>query len=433
MEEQTSDHEEPWSNEQSPLISPLGGTHDGGTHVGGTNDGGTHDGGTHEQSPGTNDPSKGFNFKRCMIIPMCACYFFAAGIYMYELPQYTQEVMKKRDDEKIVPHDIRPEYTLLYKSSGQSEHNACSSVNKSDPNYKKFITIQQDTAIWQIYFNVGSLLPAMFANLVWASYSDIIGRKFSIFLCLAGFFVRTLGFTVVIYFNLSLVYIVIANILDGLTGSFTSLFALLFSYVSDITFTGRQRTIAIVVVELVIGLAVTVSSLASGPLIQETGYFYPAFGVSCLNFLAIVILIFLVPETMQNVRVQRQRCSVVKSIGESLRFYFCDGSRVTRAKYCLLIFGFFFMGIPALSRLSIEVLYQLGRPFCWSATKIGWFGAIKMAFASLFGISGAYVLKRCLRDDTIAFGTLVLSAAALLVEGLAKTDFVLYSGKSYFL
>ncbi|XP_053387492.1 solute carrier family 46 member 3-like [Mercenaria mercenaria] len=373
-----------------------------------------------------NNTTKGFTLKRSMVIPMSVCYCFACGIHMYIVPQYVQEVMKG-SDEKELPHQIKPPKENLFQSPVNSTFNACSYVNKSDPSYEKFTRVQQDTARWLIDFNVALLLPAMFANLVWASFSDVFGRKFSLFLCLMSFTIRATVFMLVVYFKLRLVFVIIGIIIDGLAGSFTSFNAVLFSFVSDISNTGRQRTIAIVVIELVTGLTYTVSSLVSGNLIEKYGFLFPSMAVSCLSGIGVLILLFLVPETKPNIRIQRQGSSMLKSVTESVKFYFCDGSKIKRAKYILLMLGFFFMGIPALSRSTLEVLYQLGRPFCWTSTKIGWFGALKMAVASLLGLGGVYVFKGCIADDTITLYSLIFSTAAFIVEGLAKTDFALYS------
>ncbi|XP_060586668.1 proton-coupled folate transporter-like [Ruditapes philippinarum] len=390
-----------------------------------------------EHCQGEVNQTSGFTLKHLMIVPMCACYFIAGCIYLYIFPQYIQKVMENSDVQDFphkisphVPHVIFSQRNYVFQSQEQTVSDGCSNVNKSDEAYKKFDHIQQETAKWIIYFNISVLIPAMLANLIWASFSDVLGRKFAMFLCLASMTIRLTIFTFVVYFKLSLVYALIGNFIDGLAGSYTSLFAILFSYVSDITCTGKQRTIAIVVVELVIGLSFTASSIVSGHLIDQFGFFYPSMVNSIISAVGILILLFLVPETMQRDRTERQvRPTVWKSLAESFRFYFCDGTKIKRVKYVLLMLSFFFMGIPAMSRMSIEVLYQLGRPFCWSPTKIGWFGAIKMIVASLFGIGSTYIFKRCVADDTIAFYSLILTAAGYVVEGLAKTDFALYSGK----
>ena len=383
----------------------------------------------------------GFNFRRLMIVPMCVCYVFAAGICLYIVPQYIREVIEK-EEVKDLPHEILPlvphvifsqRYfiSLGQEQNGLMTSNQCSTNNQSNDTTKNFDHIQQETAKWIIYFNISVLLPAVFANLVWASFSDFFGRKFALFLCTASLTIRLTIFTFVVYFKLSLGYALIGNVIDGLAGSYVSLFALLFSYVSDITNYGKQRTIAIVVVELVLGLSFTVSSVASGPLIDNFGFFYPSVVISVTSGAGVLILIFLVPETMQRNNTEQQEGNILKTLGESVKLYFCEGTKIKRVKYILLMLAFFFIGIPAMSRVSVEVLYQLGKPFCWSSTKIGWFGAIRMLVMSLFGIGCTYLFKKCVADDTIAFYSLILSAAAFMVEGLAKSDLALYSGKFF--
>lgn len=398
--EGSADDQKPSTNENTPLISPV----DVSREIGG--------GGV------PNDPTKGFTVQRCMTLPMLACYFLAGVLYMYEVPQYTQSVM-----QELYNNDS------IYNKS-HNVYNACSSsINKTDPSYIAYTHVQQETAKWLIYFNVAAFLPAMFANLVWSSYSDILGRRFPLMLCFVGVTIRYVCLIVVIHFKLNLVYILIGNVLDGLTGAYTSVIAVLFAYVSDVTYPGKDRTIAIVMFELIIGLAITVSTLASGYFILLTSFFYTALCLPCISVVGLLIVIFLVPETMQNKETQRQSRNVLKNMSEAAKFYFCDGTRPKRLKYIFLMLGFLFLGMSTLSRGTLEVLYQLGLPFCWSPLKIGWFGSVRMGIGSVFGIAGAYVFKRFMADDSIVMLSLVATAVSFIVEGLAESDTAMYSGK----
>lgn len=345
---------------------------------------------------------KGLTLRRSVVVPMCVCYFIALGINMYVLPQYTRSALQ-----------------ITNVNVG-----ACS-INKSDPVYEEYTKEQQRTAVWMVYFTLSSSLPAIIGNLVWNSYSDIVGRRFAFCICVAGGFVRTAILTVVIYFKLNLAYIILGNVIDGASGSVMSLFAVLFSYVSDITRLGKQRTLFIIVFELVLGVTYTFVSIASGYLISVWGFFYPML-ISCsMSLAAIVIVICLVPET--HVPCNSHATSFFVTVLSSVMFYIKSESKTKRCKYILLLMSFTFMSISSLNRATLEILYQLGEPFCWGSVKIGWFGAVKILVCSLFGIGTIKLLQRCFADDTSAVLCMGVGVISYIVEGLATTNFVMYS------
>ena len=113
-------------------------------------------------------------------------------------------------------------------------------------------------------------------------------------------------------------------------------------------------------------------------------------------------------------------------------FYFKQESKIKRLKYILLILSFTFVAIPALNRGGLETLYQLGRPFCWTATKIGWFGAMKTGLASLMGMAGVFILQKVFADDTIGLIGTLSGLFSLVIEGMATSNFVMYIGRYFF-
>ncbi|KAL4216784.1 hypothetical protein ACF0H5_024507 [Mactra antiquata] len=371
----------------------------------------------------TSDPHKGFTFRRCMILPLLTCYLLAGGVFVYESPQYTQQRMLQKYADEINKKNASVMLKSLHDKVLPTNH--CS-VNQSDPSYANYDKAQKDTAMWLMYFTLAQLIPALFANLLWSSYSDILGRRFSLIISFSGTTIRIGIFAAVVYFELDLLYLVIGAAVDGFCGAFMLLFAATFSYVSDITYPGKQRTIAIVGVELLLGVTLSIASFASGFIISDTGFFYPAFVCFCVDVLGFFILLFLVPETRQLNNSQGHSVNVFKVLAESLKFYCSSGTKIKRIKYILLMLAFLFMGMPALNRGTMEMLYQLGRPFCWDAKKIGYFGAIKTVIAAISGMGGTYIFRRCMADDTIASMSILITVGSYIVEGLAATDAILY-------
>ena len=365
---------------------------------------------------------KNASLKHLVIVPCLLTYFFAMGILWYALPEYTQNYVKQAIVKRSETGNT---------SSNRTFHhfNPCN-VSKSAPGYETYTEIQQTTAEWNIYFSVSSSIPMLFANLIWGSYSDILGRRFLFVLCTLGASIKVGIFIVVVRSEASLLYMVLANVIEGLTGSFTIMFVAAFSFVADITEPGRKRTIYIVVVECCLGITVTLSTFVTGYFIQYQGFFYPVL-TSCLLcvFSMLTFLLFL-PETLRKHPDSKPEAGrLLNYIKTAFRFYFKQESKVKRWKYILLILSLTFIAIPAMNRGSIETLYQLGRPFCWTATKIGWFGAMKTGLASLLGMAGVFILQKFIADDTIALIGTLSGLFSLVLEGMATTNFVMYIGR----
>jgi len=353
----------------------------------------------------------GFTLRRCMIFPVILFYFTGGGILLYTLPQYVQSVIRSK-----------------YSSGGNETFNACTHENKSDPAYQTYLLIQQESARWMIYLSLSSLIPTMFGNLIWVPLTDIYGRKFLLYQTIVCALVRLVLMALTIHYQWSLVYLLAGCALDGLSGSYFSFLAVMFTYSCDVTESGKKRTIAIIFMELQLAIVFTATSLFTGYLITDIGFLWPAVIASGCLVLAF-LLVFVVPETrhvqqlakeslaresrharssdsavryerlhnedseQQAIRNSTQSQNVTSSesskpstlpvtalarvkqafssTGQAFRFYFSSQSGSRRLKYVLLMAGFTFMTIPYLTRGGMEILYQLGQPFCWSATKIG--------------------------------------------------------------
>ena len=366
----------------------------------------------------------GFTKRRLCIVPICALYFFGYGILMYAVPEYIQS--RVAEAVKSDWHG-RPE-TPGTDPGGDTKFNPCNS-NESSPEYKLHTEIQQESAKWLIYVALCSYIPPLATNLILGSYSDIKGRKLVFGICTVGNTLRCVIVTFVVYFKANLLFLLLGQLLDGVTGSFTVYFAVSYSYLSDITKPDRSRTVAIVLFDLVLGLTISVSSFASGYFIRAEGFMYPMLTATILTAVASICTLIFLPETLPR-RGLSENNSCIENVKRSVKFYISSESqgRLKTCKYILLLLCFTFVAIPNMNRLTMETLYQLGRPFCWDPSKIGWFGTVKITCMSIFGIGAVFILKKCFKDDSIAAIACVFGIASFIVEGLATTDVVLYTG-----
>ncbi|WAR20184.1 PCFT-like protein [Mya arenaria] len=107
-----------------------------------------------------------------------------------------------------------------------------------------------------------------------------------------------------------------------------------------------------------------------------------------------------------------------------------DGFHMLCVTLSLLVGGVF-VQLVGTHRTSIEILYQLGQPFCWGADKIGVFSAARHATQGLAGIVFIVPLKRCMSESYIAAFSAFFNTGSFILEALAKSDIILFLGSLF--
>ncbi|XP_048258931.1 solute carrier family 46 member 3-like isoform X2 [Haliotis rufescens] len=297
--------------------------------------------------------------------------------------------------------------------------------NNSDDNIKLGIIIQQDSSELLLITTLPGSIIAILVNLVLGSYSDFLGRRFLFFVPTLGAALKVTLLCFIIGFHMSLNWLYLAYILEGFTGGFTAFLLAVFSYTADVTTPGKKRTVMIALMEGILAVAGAVGQVAVGFIIEDVNYLYAAIMIAAIFGLALIVIITLLPETMTN--KMEKRWSPLPHIKKVFGFFFTRGSGKQRAMYILAMLIFYFGVIVNLGRTSVETLYQLDKPFCWSPLKIGFYGAIRLSFTVACSVVGLKLLQPCFRDMTIALIGLAFGAASFVMEGLAVNDWMLYS------
>ena len=299
--------------------------------------------------------------------------------------------------------------------------------------------VQQESARWSIYLSLATFIPAIFTNLVLGSYSDVIGRKKLLVICLSGKLIRITMVMVTIKMELDFYFFIFGNLIEGLTGASTTLTAVSFSYISDLTKAGNQRTLFIVILDLIWALSYTASSVTVGYFIKATGFFYPSVAGTGLSFVCVVLAAVALPETLVRNRHSMRNneletnvsCSKLLHILRNIwTIYFGQNLKRTTIKYILLLVTFTFTCIPQFG--SVDTLYQLGCPFNWSSTRIGWYAALGVGLSSTVGLFSAYLLKKVMPDECVAAIGITSMILGFVVEAIVKTTTLMYLGKLYF-
>ncbi|XP_045187695.2 proton-coupled folate transporter-like [Mercenaria mercenaria] len=297
--------------------------------------------------------------------------------------------------------------------------------NHSNPDYAKLEKVQQETARWQMYLTMTIKSIALVTTFFYTVYTDLIGRKF---LFILSCFSITLYFflsSLVILFDLHFIFLLLASVIYALTGTSYGLLAVGYSYIADITLVGKQRAMAFFAMDVSISVSGTIGALVSGYYIEAMGFIYPSFTSAAIAFLGLLVAIFCVPESMKdNKKIQRP--PLKQSILRPFEFYVSKKFKGSRLLYIMLLFAFIFADMTGVHRKTIEALYQLGMPFCWSPSKIGIFATLNATSANVLGTLFLKGFQYCISNIVIALISITTSAGAFVLEALASTDIMLY-------
>ena len=300
-------------------------------------------------------------------------------------------------------------------------------ANESDPDYQIQQEAQRHAADWQSYFTMAMGIPATVTNLILGSFTDRFGRKFLFFLPIIGGCINMAIFTCGVHFNFDLHWYIPGCVLEGLTGSAYALLTATFGYTADLTNANQDRSMGIVLVNLMYGLSMTIFSISQGFFVQNVGFFWPMI-FSVIAMFVILILISLLPETLP-----KEKSAQSKSVGDTLYStveLFCGKENAGyRWMYNLLLMTFTVGIFTALGRMQVEALYQMNDPFCWDPKHLSWFAAISMGAQGVLGMSIVKPLQKLLTDESIALIGIISLIGGTVLEGLAWNDAALYACK----
>ncbi|KAH3717131.1 hypothetical protein DPMN_059910 [Dreissena polymorpha] len=107
--------------------------------------------------------------------------------------------------------------------------------------------------------------------------------------------------------------------------------------------------------------------------------------------------------------------------------YLGSFNRGRRWKYNTLLSVFTFTMFSALGRGSVEPLFQLGEPFCWSSEKLGQFTAARSLMQQICGMGLIKVFQKFMTDESIAIMGCISFTIGYVIEGLASSDALIYT------
>ncbi|XP_052275403.1 solute carrier family 46 member 3-like isoform X2 [Dreissena polymorpha] len=346
------------------------------------------------------------------LVPVTLLLHFAGGVGYYATIQWIREYVKETSG------------CLANTSFNKTENGNCignGSLGNIDPDSH----IEQETAKWIMYTSLATAIPASFSSALLCSFSDSIGRNFLFVVVACSTLVRLTVCSLSMYYKWNLLWIVLAAGLDGLTGSVHTSVSAGILFLVDITRPGRHRTIALSVFDGLLMFCSTISGIMSGFLIKHAGFFISTTVCTGLALFGLLVIVWFLPETNINIDNSKSSSLCLKVWAATL-YCNCREWKYIRRPFVLITVCYFFQNLAVSHRGSIEILYQLGKPFCWTPEMIGLFSAARSTGQGLIGVLSIIPIKKGLSEINVALISAVFNTGSYILEGLATTTLELF-------
>lgn len=351
--------------------------------------------------------------KYVAVIPAVVFLILGGQIHVYVVNEWTQYTIRTQQYENM---------------SDVGNFSACNDKNHSDDNYKHYKMVQQQSAVWLALCVTAQHIPMLVSNMILPSYTDTYGRRFLFVLASFGMWTRYCIMPVIIYFDLSFIYVLAIYFFDGLLGSTFAINSSMFAYVADITTDSNSRVVGMVTMEAVWVITNVISSLFSGYLIEtwKVGFLYTAIIAAFIAFIGFFLISFTLPESLQDQHRQKRR-PLIDTLARSLDFYYSQTFKGMRLCYVILLLSFAFAELSGMNRLLMETLYFLGQPFCWGPRKIGLFSMTRHAAQGILGLGSVKLCQKVMSGQAIAIVSAMSNMASYIVEAYATSDYMIYA------
>ncbi|XP_062870075.1 lysosomal proton-coupled steroid conjugate and bile acid symporter SLC46A3 [Trichomycterus rosablanca] len=345
-----------------------------------------------------------------LVEPVVAVYAFVSFLGYPLLSQYVYR--------RLWQQITNSSYPALNTSS------RCSNRSSTNNHSSQLEAVQEAASLFSMVSELCSMIPSLVVTLVLVTYSDRYGRKITIILPLIGSLVYCLSFMAVSIFELNLYLLIAASLVSSLSGGIGTILGGCFSYVADLHEDGKQKTLRMAGLDMMIGLLSGVALISSGYFLEATGFHWPFFTAAIFQLVNLIYVVFFLEESRVIERTEANGFTVRKLI---LGIYnlFAQGSRRRNCFLLLLITVLCLFSFVYFGGLSVITLYELNEPLCWNEILIGYGSALTTA---VFAVSflGVLLFSRCLPELTIIFIGMLSVCAGLMMMAFVKTTLLMF-------
>ncbi|XP_034406696.1 solute carrier family 46 member 3 [Cyclopterus lumpus] len=307
----------------------------------------------------------------------------------------------------------------------------CADNNNSSSNQSSYHEeVQRQASLFTLYTELFSTIPSLVVTLLLVAYSDRGGRKVTIVMPLIGTLIYTLALLSVSYFELNIYLLIAASFFSSLFGGLGTFLGGCFAYIADLCEDGRQKTLRMAGVDMMIGLLSGVAAISTGYFLRAAGFNWPFITSALCQCLNLLFAIFILEETVTNTNAVisdgSPHRSAMKQMIYGVYYMFARASHKNKTLLVLLILIFISFSFAYVGGSSIMTLYELNKPLCWSEILIGYGTAMSTTmFLASFVVVSAFTYWGVPQLVIVLTGILsVISGMVLLA--FAKTTFLMF-------
>ena len=284
------------------------------------------------------------------------------------------------------------------------------------------------TQHWLLYINLASLLMAMPSTILLGIWSEIDGRKVVLTVSLLGTVLRVALFIIILQFQESVYFFVIASLITSTLGYNTSLMASSMSIIADVT-SGGQRTLRIVFLDGAKGFGIGLAYFISGFCFERDWFQHFLWLVLAVSIFNITYVAFFLEEsTLTNEAAPICSCNYFVGIYRVFNFEPGNGRR-----WRLLTFAtaLFIGGITTAGTNNLLILYAQ-TSLCFTLVWTGYlYGALTLRIIpSLVGVKLLQTITNISNNWLVEAGLLSFFAG-LVLAAFSNTTRLFFNGKSY--
>ncbi|CAL8318042.1 unnamed protein product [Lota lota] len=314
---------------------------------------------------------------------------------------------------------------------------SCSNSTDGGPNSTSTMDSRQ-RAMSDFYmtYNLLAKLTPIVPAIILAKLGDRGWRKAPIIAPLVGYVVSRLVLLLVIVLRWPIQVMWIGVSLQGFSGGFSAIWAGVMTIVS-LGSTEQRRSMVMMRVELLYGLAGLLGSLVSGHLFQlygsSLGQGTVLVAVSLLLYgLCLLAAVWLLEVSVGDSKSEVTTPLIGKSseVGEEVAA--AGGIRGNRVNIGLLFAGGVMYDVAVAGAVEILVSFQMKEPLNWNAKQVG-YGNASGFLIFLTSFLGVLVMSRCISDSSLIIIGMLSFASGIYFMAFVTETYMFYLARSLML
>lgn len=292
--------------------------------------------------------------------------------------------------------------------------------------------VQRQASLFSLYSTLLSTIPSLVVTLMLVAYSDRGGRKITIIMPLIGSLIYTLTFLTVSYFELNIYLLIGSSLLSSLFGGLGTFLGGCFAYIADLCEDGRQKTMRMAGVDMMIGLLSGVASISTGYFLRAAGFNWPFITSAICQCLILLYAFFILEETVKKAPTGSvvldgpPQHSAIKQMLFGVYYLFARTSCRRKTVLALLMTIFTSFSFAYVGGISPVTLYELNEPLCWSEILIG-YGSALSTTVFLVSFVGVSAFTYCGVPQLLIVLLGILSVASgMILAAFAKTTLLMF-------